>query len=494
MNNSELVAYIKESLGSKQTVQEVITSLEAEGYNQEQIDTAFRLALHPTSADNGGGAIGFAEPRKALFNFSHFDLTKAFLFLGSILVLVALIIVIYSRWATVNATVRIAFLALPMLALYLTAWFLSKKSSYLDAFRICLATASLMLPFTVGTFLYQAGILPTIGELLFFCSAAIALIFYILFEYIFKQTYFSVLTVTGFAVALVSLLIALSLDILPILWIMFSVSALIAAWGIFLASRQRSDCSIYLFVGTIATLVLLPASTLTTLGQNAGISYQSSLVIVAGFGLLNLAVASFYNVCRGLWQPEIFYRLKRFLEETAILVILTPLLILGFQEDAYTFVALAFSLGFVLLRTQVAISSLATYGALGTVISVIAISSKYFADSIGWPIIVFLAGFVAIGLGLLIRKMTVFSRFNTQATLRLGLGQDPAFESRSHTFAWAKTLGALLLILLLFQFVAASLMGLSGNRNFDSPTKTPTEPYQERVPASSSGVEEAVGD
>lgn len=494
MKELDLVAYIKEQLGSKQTVQAVITSLEAEGYNQEQIDVAFRLALHPTSAINGGGAVGSVEPKKAMFNFSNFDLTKAFLFLGSILVLVALIIVIYSQWATVTPLVRISFLALPMLALYLTAGYLAKKPNYSDAFRICLATASLMLPFTIGTLLYQTGILPTIGELLFFCSAASALIIYILFEYIFKQTYLSFLTVTAFAVALVSLLTTLALDILPTLWIMLIASALVAAWGIFLASRQRSGCSIYITVGTIATLVLLPASTLTTLGQNAGISYQSSLVIVAGFGLLNLAVASFYNVCRGLWQPEVFYRIKRLLEETAILVILTPLLILGFQEDAYIFVALAFSLGFVLLRTQVAISSLATFGAIGTVISVIAISSQYFADSIGWPIIVFLAGFVAIGLGLLIRKMTVFNRFNTQATLRLGLGQDPAFESRGHTFAWAKTLGALLLILLLFQFVAASLTGLSGNRNFDSPTKTPTEPYQERVPASSSSVEDAIGD
>lgn len=494
MNNSELVAYIKESLGSKQTVQAVIAALEQQGYSQEQIDTAFRLALHPTSAINGGGTVGSVEPKKALFNFSHFDLTKAFLFLGSILVLVALIIVIYSQWATVTPLVRISFLALPMLALYLTAWFLSKKPDYLDAFRICLATASLMLPFTVGTFLYQTGILPTIGELLFFCSAAVALIFYILFEYIFKQTYFSVLTVTGFAVALVSLLTTLTLDILPILWIMFTASALVTAWGIFLASRQRSDCGIYITVGTIATLVLLPASTLTTLDQNAGISYQSSLVIVAGFGLLNLAVASFYNVCRALWQPEVFYRLKRFLEETAVLVILTPLLILGFQEDAYTFVALVFSLGFVLLRTQVAISSLATYGALGTVISVIAISSKYFADSIGWPIIVFLAGFVAIGLGLLIRKMALFNRFNTQTTLRLGLGQDPSAESRSQTFGWAKILGILILIFVLFQFVAASLSGLHDGQNYSSPKSAPTEPYQERVPGSSSSVEEATGD
>ncbi|MDP3992617.1 MAG: DUF2157 domain-containing protein [bacterium] len=494
MKELDLVAYIKEQLGSKLTVQAVITSLEAEGYNQEQIDAAFRLALHPASSINGASTTGSTEPKKTLFNFSHFDLTKAFLFLGSILVLVALIIVIYSQWATVTPLVRISFLALPMLALYLTAWFLSKKPDYLDAFRICLATASLMLPFTVGTFLYQTGILPTIGELLFFCSAASALIFYIVFEYILKQTYFSVLTVTAFGVALVSLLTDLSLDILPILWIMFSASALVAIWGIFLASRQRSDCGIYITVGTIATLVLLPVSTLTTLDQNAGISYQSALIIVAGFGLLNLAVASFYNVCRSLWQPETFYRLKRFLEETAVLVILTPLLILGFQEDFYTFVALVFSLGFVLLRTQVAISSLATYGALGTVISVIAISSKYFADSIGWPIIVFLAGFVAIGLGLLIRKMTVFNRFNTQATLRLGLGQDPAFESHSRTFGWAKTLGVLILIFLLLQFVMASLSGLHDQSNYSSPKSAPTEPYQERVPASSSSVEEAVGD
>ena len=468
--------------------------MEHQGYSQEQIDTAFRLALHPASSVNGGGTIGSGEPKKALFNLSNFDLTKAFLFLGSILVLVALIIVIYSQWATVTPLVRITFLALPTLALYLTAGFLAKKPSYLDAFRICLATASLMLPFTIGTFLYQTGIMPTIGELLFFCSAASALIFYIVFEYFFKQTYFSVLTVSAFGVALVSLLTTMRLDNLPILWIMLTASALVAGWGIFLASRQRSDCGVYITVGTIATLVLLPASTLSTLGQNADISYQSSLIIASGFGLLNLAVASFYNVCRGLWQPEIFYRLKRFLEETAVLVILTPLLILGFQENAYTFVALAFSLGFVLLRTQVAISSLATYGALGVVASVIAISSQYFADSIGWPIIVFLAGFVAIGLGLLVRKMALFNRFNTSSTLRLGLGQDPEFETHSRSFGWAKTLGVLLLIFLLFQFVASMLMGLRDEQNYSSPKSLPTEPYQERVPGASTGAGEAIGD
>ena len=496
MDDTKLVGYIKESLGSKQTVQAVITSLEAEGYSQEQIDTAFRLALRPGEGAPSVGSARSAEPKKALFNFSNFDLTKAFLFLGSILVIVALIIVIYSQWTTVAPAIRIAFLVLPMVALYLTAWYLSKRPNYPDAFRITLATASLMLPFAVGTFLYQTGILPTIGELLFFCSAAVALIFYFLFEYIFKQTYFSVLTVTGFGVALVSLLTTLMLDILPILWIMFSVSALVVAWGIFLASRQQSNCSIYITVGTIATLVLLPASTLTTLSQNAGISSQSSLVIVAGFGLLNLVVASFYNVCRGLWQPEIFYRLKRFLEETSVLVILTPLLILGFQEDAYTFVALVFSLGFVLLRTQVAISSLAYFGALGTVISVIAISSKYFADSIGWPIIVFLAGFIAIGLGLLIRKMALFNRFNTPSTLRLGLGQDPTFESHSHTFGWAKILGGLLLIFLLFQLLPMLIWGIGGGHDgrYESPSSAPTEPYQERVPGSTSSVENAIGD
>ena len=57
MDDTKLVGYIKESLGSKQTVQAVITSLEAEGYSQEQIDTAFRLALRP-----GEGAPSVGRP------------------------------------------------------------------------------------------------------------------------------------------------------------------------------------------------------------------------------------------------------------------------------------------------------------------------------------------------------------------------------------------------------------------------------------------------
>jgi hypothetical protein len=89
--------------------------------------------------------------------------------------------------------------------------------------------------------------------------------------------------------------------------------------------------------------------------------------------------------------------------------------------------------------------------------------------------------------------MTLFNRFNTPATLRLGLGQDPAYESHSHAFGWAKTLGALLLIFLIFQIVVSGLFGLRGEPNYDSPKSAPTEPYQERVPASSSSVEDAIG-
>ena len=97
---------------------------------------------------------------------------------------------------------------------------------------------------------------------------------------------------------------------------------------------------------------------------------------------------------------------------------------------------------------SVRIKSLIPAGALGLIVGILAITGKYFVDSLGWPIVIFLSGFAFIGLGYWIRTLAKQNQNRPNIGMRYGLGEDPALAAQGgHKGFGCVTVVLILLIL-----------------------------------------------
>jgi len=467
--------YVKDQLASGASATALVAELSQAGYTQEQIDEAFRVVpqnqpmgqtvgadqptITPTSTET-------APAKKSTFDWHHFDATKAFVVLGSILVVAAVIIVVYSQWESVSPWTRIMFLALPMLLLFALGIFLSNKEKYQSVGQACLALAVFIFPLTVGTFLYQLKIVDQLDAYLVLVSAISGLVLSGLLEFIGKKHYLVVPSLANLFVAYAALVVYLEWRELAITWVALGLSASVLGLGFWLAYKKWDSGKIYVFVATFSSYFLLPSAVILSLLELGAltISPEVMMLVISIFGLLSLGIASLYNSLRPTLGDSVVYRPKRLIEELAPLAILFPLLGLSFGQYGTTFILLSLvvSVVMILLRTKFWIWTLAPIGIIGTVASVLWLTGNFFVESLGWPVVVFLAGFAAIGIGLLIKKLNLFRTPEASRQLLWGIGKDPSVETGGSSWGGLKIIGLLVVLLIIGSFVPMLFFGLRG--------------------------------
>jgi len=162
----QIIKYIKEQLSLNQSISQIYNALQRQGYTKEQIDKWFQTALRtqnqqesiqPAATLTAQSTQGLSPTTQTTTQQptairKRFDLTKAFVLIGAILIVLAVIIVIYSQWYSVGPLGKIMFLLLPMSLLYILSAALSNKERYGEVGDITLGLASFILPFgTRGT-------------------------------------------------------------------------------------------------------------------------------------------------------------------------------------------------------------------------------------------------------------------------------------------------------------------------------------------------------
>lgn len=444
MAEQTITEHIRSSLAQGKSREEIYKELLSQGLGIDAIQDAFsQLAAKEEREDTQRRTIATQEPATGR---KRFDLTRAFVVIGAILIVLAVVIVIYSKWYSVGPLGKIMFLLLPMSLLYALSAVLSKKERYGEIGNVTLGLGSFILPFCIGTVICQTKLIEEINPLVIFLSALLSLPVFVILEYLFKKIFIGVFTVIALYVAYFALAANYRLELIPILWLTVLLSLIILAIGFLLIKNQKSNASIYTVFGTIATLVALPVSVLYTINEQRPLSFEIDSLIISLFGILDLAIASLYYFLYKKFNHHSLYSLKRIVEEIALIVVLFPWVTLGFSKVGYSALALALSALMIFSSTKIWINSLLYVGSLGVIITVLSITSNIFADSIGWPIVVFAAGFASIGIGLLIRKLIKERKETGTLPILFGLGIDPN-EKPTHF-----SVGRIILILLLILF------------------------------------------
>lgn len=452
MNNS-IAEKIQEGLASGKNVGEIFTELKTQGFSDEGINKAFSERLQFDKKSE-------STPAKDKVVRKHFDTTKAFIMIGTILILVATIIVVAANWTNVGALARVSFLAIPMLALFGISLYLKKNKLYEEPEKAIFGVAGFMIPFVVGTLIYQFKIYHEINPILFIICSLSALIFFAISEFVFKRHHLAGLTILSSYALFFSILANAEPSEIMTSWLMLGFSLMILALGFIMFAMNSDSKRTFVSVGTIFSAIMLPVAVVTSLDQSLTLSSESYAAIISLVGVLYLGLASLYNHLKNVFKDRSFYILKRLFEEFAPFLILIPFLALGADKEGYFYFTAIVGLAFILLAARIFIYTLPYVGALSLIISIVALTGKYFADSLGWPVIIFIVGFIAIGAGLLIRKMSKIRKEDGSVQNWFGLGVDENDQALS---GQRLSVGRIIL-LLIFIWVAiqATVMIISG--------------------------------
>jgi len=439
----ELSNYIKTQIAAGIQIQAILAELKNRGFEDGVVTEAFKSAMQTGGLEKEAQVVSplvrekvqpIPEDVQDSNDSSHkkVDATKVFVIIGASLIVAAVIIAIVSEWSKVGALARTSFLFIPMLLLLMTSYFLSKKPEYREYHDWTLALGYSILPCMIGTVLYQYKIIEDLNTGFFTVVFLISLPVYLVTEYYFKKHYISVLSIIVSYGLFISLLADSDLQSTAISWILLAFSLIILAIGFLLTVKKIASNKVYLTFGTVAMMVALPSAILITINNPDSLDYETNMLIFSLFGFLYLVLASSYNTARLRLQESALYLLKRFIEEVSPFIIIFPFLYAGASNDFYMILALVLSFLFVLASIKIRINSFLYIGAIGLIASVLMISSELFSDSIGWPIVVFIAGFAAIALGLVIKKIVKIRKQSISQEMLLGLGKDTSLVSSGH--------------------------------------------------------------
>lgn len=456
----ESVNYVRTELKNGKPIPDIVGELQKTGWTNNQIDQVLKEAFKQPNlvTVKAGKSTGDTSIAKANYH-QPMDITKTFVVIGALLIILAVVIVLVTQWGNVAPVTRAAFVTLPMLILFAIAGALPHEK-YHDIHNGTLITACLIFPFAIATDLYQLKIISEINPLLCLVSTLLAYLLLVLLEFGLKKKQFSILTIIYLYATVVFACGYFKLEILPATWILGLGSVLLSLFGLMLQSVKQENGNAYFFVGGVGAALIIPSAIISTLNNNGPIPNELNALLISVFGIIYLAFAMTLNILRLKNNNHTVYLLKRLLEELAPIIFLIPYLALGFDKVGYMIFALALSFSYLFVSIKIRIRTFLPIGALGLIVGIFEITGKYFVNSLGWPIVIFLAGFAMIGISFLVRRMSKLRQEQPVVGNFYGLGEDatsPVSDGKSK-IGLGKMIGLIILVLIGVSFLLSFLV------------------------------------
>jgi hypothetical protein len=456
VGNEEELLGLKADLAAGKSVPALVDALKAKGYPEAAINELIQKAFQTQTVEKDAkGANGSNVKRRI-------DPAKAFVWLGIILILSAVIAAIAANWSGATPWLKVLYTAVPMIIFYVLSFFLARNEETKIYERLTFVTASLLLPVSVGTTLYEFGVYKDLNSHFVAICTGLAAAYFLFFEFYAKRSYLSLLSILSLYVTFEAILFNWSLNNeFASGWCTIGFSLLILVVGVLLKNKDRSKDT-YLATGTVLSLVGLPIMIYQTIDKYTdSLPFESPFFFVAAVGLLYLMVAHIYNsYSEKLGGDELIYNLKRLVEEVAVPLVVLPIVFLGTSDSLrhyYLFISLFLGIGAILAAARLKIKSLPLSGGFMILISVLTLASDFFHDSAKWPLLVIIFGFLSIALGLWIRRI-----YKDQESLDLfwGLGQDVERENKiAHKATWWSVLLTIIVVWFIIGTAASFIMG-----------------------------------
>lgn len=469
----ELEQFIQTKRTQGKTDQEIETNLVSTGWNQATVKTALAGQLSsvppPPPLPVTQPTPGSAKP--------HLNASQVLLVVGIVLIIVAAIVIVQGSWGELSPLARFLIIALPNAALFgITAY--SSKQTTLEHVRDGTSAAGLvLLPLSIGAFLYQFNIYHDVDALLMMVSALIALPVFLFFDLVLKRPGMAVLTIIDLLAAIIFFFMYYTIDELG--WQLGWLAIGVILFTIARIAHHQNDIRHqrpYEITSAAIFAVAVPATIYGLLQQyvwenNYDINGQIVMSVIAGPVLL--LVGQLYGKLFKPWtQTE--HLAQRLLQLMSLFVAFGFVIFSGGFGDSDMFpilISLVLSGLYIVYALYVGVKQLFVGGIIGAfIILLIFLLGQAGVDSL---VMLLILGFAAIGLSILLGRSKMAGRnfFSAEAAERFGVISDDAAES-----LWKRTpnrrnpfqVGCLILvgIWLLYMIVTFAFSSIYGPRGF----------------------------
>lgn len=479
--SGDLAGFVVAQRAQGKTDAQIEQGLVSTGWDPVAVKSALSMESSATAA----------PPPKAS---GQVNASQVFSAIGVLLVVVAYAAFVFSSWADLSSTVKIAVSAIPSLLLFVISASVSKQASLVHIRDATAAAALVTLPAAIGVFLFQSEIYQTVDGLLFLLATAISLPIYLLFDIWLKRSSLAALTVVNVLASALFFIIY----VLPDTWIgatIFLLLALIATLLAILCKQRQEEqrARTYQITSALLTIGVVPAvisAYLSLLFPDPSYYYPAALETGLIAGIVLLLVSQ--------WRGKVFqpvdsteWSLQRLLQLVAMLLLFGGVASSSWDvESQQLVVGLIMGALVIIYALFVGVNLLFISGILGSGLVLLIFLLQFLGGGLEALLIMLVVGFAAIGLGIFLgrSKFARSSLYSAVLAGRLGVISDEAAEqihrdnpSGAHTRWWVVIL-LLLATPVIFGFIFSIIMStryrdvpvVSEPPAYLEPTLTPT--------------------
>lgn len=459
----EVEKFINGQRALGQTDDQIRQQLLANGWQLSQLSSFF-VPKPPTSTPTPtqSAPVTQSEPTKA-----HLSASQVLLVIGVLLIIIAAVVILSISWENLTPLTKIAVLAVPELALFGTYYYVRRQETLGHVVQGTLLAAFLLLPVSIGAFIYQSNLYHDLNSLLFAVSSVIALPVYFFFDYK-KQPIAVLFSIIGTIASLI--FFGAFFELGAPFW---SVGALIIGIATFMIAKlsylKKDDYRFpaYQVISALVLLASIPWVTYDLLNQflpelMKEVSSSVEVPISISIGVILLSLGSLYGK---LFQPSSrqTVELQRLIQFVSLGFLLLPVIGAITENNAYVVAALALSVGLILLGLLVGINLIFVGGVIGGVMSLLIWLFKE-VSSILTPISLIILGFIAIGLSIFLGRLKLSHSLFRNATLGERYGFISDEQALTVSQPKRKGLGCLIaLLIILLLLLIPALIGIAGS-------------------------------
>ncbi|MFC1629734.1 DUF2157 domain-containing protein [Patescibacteria group bacterium] len=420
MANKKLLNYIQKSIEGGRTDEQISSALLQQGWSSDEIDEAITKAEEIISQKKDTANMPSA-PKKSEWNIDLKSLTvsQVLLYLGGLIMVLAGIIYVGINWQEWGSGARVFAILLPMIVLYgagASLWF---GGEYRKQSIVFIFTGSLLFPLFLSVAFDELNMFVELWNNNFGLTVSfLALGLYLLLAFIFRHPIWSFLCpATGLFVYYYFLKVLGIENLLEsgaMAWAFLLPGALYLFLGYFYENMQKRDYSRYPYLLGVFTVffslfqLAIGGDLLKTFIGGADSYLEQSLVGWSSVivGIIYLALAYFFEKLKNLKLNEAG-RYKAFFNFVGAFTVLSAIFLLSVdgKKPFYETLLLLSSLGFIFASIPKLSKKFLYIGTLFLIVCIFNIGDEYFQNQVGWPITLFVAGLVSMGVGFGIEKL-----------------------------------------------------------------------------------------
>lgn len=411
MANPQLVDYLRQAFAEKHAENEIRATLAKQGWSDFDVGLAWQEAQQPV------------EKKKKQKSGDHISGAELLLFIGGVIIIIAAVSLLASNWDDLGSIGRILAALIPNLILVAVGLGLKNNPNMRHASHAFLVTGGLVVPFTLGILVNQfVPDAPYDSQLFVVSMFTLAAYAYAVFR--FRDLIWIGLAVIMAIIAYGALLSIIHIEQIitsnPFAWAYLILGIALILIG---TSIERSGWKYFArapyFFGSL--IFVLSTSTLGLTGTLFGeawlntsydFAYQQ-LISITFIGLIYLGIGWWLRGA-GSRSLEELRRLRPAWDFLGVMAVTGGFYLIGndYYGNAgtgnaiiYSFIGLGISLSFFYLAVRLQNRQYFQAGALLLAVGLLKIGSTYFADTLGWPVILMFFGLLFMGGGYYLNRL-----------------------------------------------------------------------------------------